>query len=204
MAERFDGMFNSAYYDADNNGEADVVVISGDLSDINFVLESRPTATVTIRLLDGNTSAPVKYAWFDFFDAEDEYAPIIFPHLGMIDFEDNSFDGTYTLSIPGGDYKLFVGAHDYEGVFRVLDESGNSSWDTGSWEDGASITLTDGQATDLGDVNMTSFGKSEAELFGFAWLDEGEELSGGSTITGTVKTSSGIAVPKKANYCTYS
>ena len=43
---------------------------------------------------------------------------------------------------------------------------------------------------------MTSFGKSEAELFGFAWLDEGEELSGGSTITGTVKTSSGIAVPK--------
>ena len=196
LAERFDGMFNSAYYDADNNGEADVVVISGDLSDINFVLESRPTATVTIRLLDGNTSAPVKYAWFDFFDAEDEYAPIMFPHLGMIDFEDNSFDGTYTLSIPGGDYKLFVGAHDYEGVFRVLDESGNASWNTGSWEDGASITLTDGQATDLGDVNMTSFGKSEAELFGFAWLDEGEELSGGSTITGTVKTSSGIAVPK--------
>ena len=99
LAERFDGIFNSAYYDADNNGEADVVVISGDLSDINFVSKSRPTATVTIRLLDGNTSAPVKYAWFSFFDAEDEYAPIIFPHLGMIDFEDNSFDGTYTLSI---------------------------------------------------------------------------------------------------------
>ena len=56
--------------------------------------------------------------------------------------------------------------------------------------------MTDGETTALGDVNMTSFGKSEAELFGFDWLDEGEELSGGSTIKGTVKTSSGIAVPK--------
>ena len=44
---------------------------------------------------------------------------------------------------------------------------------------------------------MTSFGKSEAELFGFAWLDEGEELSRRSTIAGTVKTSSGIAVPAR-------
>ena len=48
------------------------------------------------------------------------------PHQGIIDFEADSFDGTYTLSIPGGDYKLFVGAHDYEGVFHVLDESGNA------------------------------------------------------------------------------
>ena len=196
LAERFDGMFKPAFYDADDNGEADVVSINGDLSGIDFVLESRPTATVTIKLLDVNNSEPVKYAWFDFFDAEDEYAPIVFPHLGMIDFESDSFDGTYTLSIPGGDYKLFVGAHEYEGVFRVLDESGNESWSAGSWEDGASITLTDSQTTDLGDVNMSSLGKTEAELFGFAWLDEDEELSGGSTITGTVKTSSGIAVPK--------
>ena len=84
---------------------------------IDFVLESRPSATVTIKLLDGNTSEPVKYAWFDFFDAQDEYAPIVFPNLEMIEFESDSFDGTYTLSVPGGDYKLAVGAHNYEGIF---------------------------------------------------------------------------------------
>ena len=196
LAERFDGMYKSAFYDADDNDVADTVSITSNKTGIDFVLESRPTATVTIKLLDANTSEPVKYAWFDFFDAEDEYAPIVFPHLGMIDFESDTFDGTYTLSVLGGEYKLAVGAHNYEGIFRVIDEAGNATWSAGSWENGVAITLTDGETTVLGDVNMTSFGKSEAELFGFDWLDEGEELTGGSTITGTVKTSSGIAVPK--------
>ena len=196
LAQRFDGLFKSAFYDADDNGEADIVKIDENLTGIDFVLESRPSATVTIKLLDGNTSEPVKYAWFDFFDAKDEYAPIIFPNLEMIEYESDSFDGTYTLSVPGGEYKLAVGAHNYEGIFRVIDEAGNAAWSSGSWENGVAITLTDGETTALGDVNMTSFGKSEAELFGFDWLDEGEELTGGSTITGTVKTSSGIAVPK--------
>ena len=65
------------------NGTADTVSVNSDITGIDFVLQSRPTATVTIQLLDSNGSAPVKYAWFDFFDAEDEYAPIVFPHLGM-------------------------------------------------------------------------------------------------------------------------
>ena len=30
-----------------------------------------------------------------------------------------SFDGTYTLS-PGGEYKLAVGAHNYEGILGLL------------------------------------------------------------------------------------
>jgi hypothetical protein len=106
LAERFDGMYKSAFYDGDNNGTADIVSITSNKTGIDFVLESRPTSTVTIKLLDANTSEPVKYAWFDFFDAEDEYAPIVFPHLGMIDFESDTFDGTYTLSVPGGSYKL--------------------------------------------------------------------------------------------------
>ena len=97
LAERFDGLYKSAFYDADSNGTADVVSITSNITGIDFVLESRPTATVTIKLLDANTSEPVKYAWFDFFDAEDEFAPIVFPHLGMIDFESPFLDGTYTL-----------------------------------------------------------------------------------------------------------
>ena len=89
LAERFDGMYKSAFYDADNNGSADTVSITSNITGIDFVLESRPTATVTVKLLDANTSEPVKYAWFDFFDAEDEFAPIVFPHL-EINFESDS------------------------------------------------------------------------------------------------------------------
>ena len=144
LAERFDGMFKSAFYDGDNNGTADIVSITSNITGINFILESRPTATVTIKLLDANTSAPVKYAWFDFFDAEDEFAPIVFPHLEMIDFESDSFDGTYTLSVPGGRYKLELASPEYKEVYQILDESGNTAWETSEWENGATITLTDG------------------------------------------------------------
>ena len=196
LAERFDGMYKSAFYDGDNNGTADIVSITSNKTGIDFVLESRPTATVTIKLLDANTSEPVKYAWFDFFDAEDEYAPIVFPHLGMIDFESDTFDGTYTLSVPGGSYKLELASPEYKEVYQILDESGNVAWETSEWENGATITLTDGNTTDLGTVNLEATGFSDAEFYGFGWLDEGEDLSGGATITGTVKTSSGIGVPK--------
>ena len=48
----------------------------------------------------------------------------------------------------------------------------------------------------MGTVNLEATGFSDAEFYGFGWLDEGEDLSGGATITGTVKTSSGIGVPK--------
>ena len=196
LAERFDGMYKSAFYDGDNNGTADIKSITSNITGIDFVLESRPTATVTIKLLDANTSEPVKYAWFDFFDAEDEYAPIVFPHLGMINFESNTFDGTYTLSVPGGSYKLELASPEYKEVYQILDESGNTAWETSEWENGATITLTDGNTTDLGTVNLEATGFSDAEFYGFGWLDEGEDLSGGATITGTVKTSSGIGVPK--------
>ena len=196
LAERFDGMFKSAFYDGDNNGTADIVSITSNVTGINFVLESRPTATVTIKLLDANTSAPVKYAWFDFFDAEDEFAPIVFPHLEMIDFESASFDGTYTLSVPGGSYKLELASPEHKEVYKILDESGSVAWETSEWENGATITLTDGNTTDLGTVNLDATGFSDAEFYGFGWLEEGEDLTGGATITGTVKTSSNIGVPK--------
>ena len=144
--------------------------------------------------MDENTSEPVKYAWFDFFDAEDEFAPIVFPQLDGIDFE-NGFDGTYTLRVPGGDYKLSIGAHGYDNVMRVLDEAGQATWQSASWEDGASFTLTDDNSTDLGVVQLEGFELSEAELYGFEWVDDDTEMEG-STITGSVNTSEGIAVPK--------
>ena len=196
LAERFDGLFKSSYYNGDKADANGVVSITSAVDNLDFVLQTRPTATVTFKLLDKNDSSPVKYAWFDFFDAEDEFAPIVFPHLGQIDFESNTFDGTYTLSVPGGNYKVAIGAHNYEEVFRVLDEAGQVAWQGSSWDDASKITLTDGNTTNLGSIQISSFGKSDAELFGFDWLDEGEVLSGGSTITGSVKTSAGIAVPK--------
>ena len=81
-------------------------------------------------------------------------------------------------------------------MYQILDESGNTAWETSEWENGATITLIDGNTTDLGTVNLEANGFSDAEFYGFGWLDEGEDLSGGATITGTVKTSSGIGVPK--------
>ena len=79
----------------------------------------------------------------------------------MIDFESDTFDGTYTLSVPGGEYNG-CWCYNYEGIFRVIDEAGNATWSAGSWENGV-MTMTDGETTALGDVNMTSL-KSEAEL----------------------------------------
>jgi hypothetical protein len=43
LAERFDGMYKSAFYDGDNNGTADTVSITSNKTGIDFVLESRPT-----------------------------------------------------------------------------------------------------------------------------------------------------------------
>ena len=195
LAERFDGLYQSSFYTGPKANDG-VVTIQSDVSGIDFVLEARPTATVKVKLLEnGDPAKPVKYAWFDFFDPEDEFAPIVFPHLEGINFEDQ-FDGSYTLSVPEGDYKLAIGAHNFEGVFRVIDESGSETWRSGSWDDGSTISLKVGETTDLGNVNMTSLGKSDAELYGFDWLSEGETFSGGANVSGTVKTSSGIAVPK--------
>ena len=199
LAERYDGMYLPGYFGAATFEDAQVVNITEGFSDnINISLQSRPTATVTVQLLDSNTSlnTPIKYAWFDFFDAEDEYAPIIFPHVDMINFEDNSFDGRYTLKVPGGTYKIAIGAPGYEGVFRVLDNSGAVDWQSSSWENGSSVSFTDGESSDLGAVRIKSFGLSDAELFGFEWMDDADEFSGGATINGFVKTSTGDGVPK--------
>jgi len=199
LAERFDGMFVSKFFDGDSNGSADTLTIDADFNQsIDFVLESRPSATINIKLIDANTSDPVKYAWFDFFDAEDEFGPIIFPEVN-VDFEDPSFDGNYTLKVPGGTYKFSIGADRYENMFRILDESGSETWSKDTiWDDGSKIILVDGNVTELGSVSMSAFEKSDADLYGFNWMDEGTQISG-SSIKGSVKTASGTkgsVVPK--------
>ena len=195
LAERFDGLYEPTFYDG-IKATAGVVTVEGDagIDGIEFTMQARPTATVSVKLLEnGDADQPVKYAWFDFFDAEDEFAPIVFPHLD-VDFE-SGFDGTYTLNVPEGDYKLAIGAHNFEELFRVIDQTGTETWSAGTWDDGSVISLKVGVTTDLGDVNMTSFGQSDAELYGFNWFDEGDSFSG-STVKGKVTTTNGIAVPK--------
>ena len=194
-AERFDGLFNSEYYDAEGDGQPDQVeVISGFSEQINFQLTPKPSATVTVKLIDSNNSSPIKYAWFDFFDAEDEFGPTIFPGV-EIDFEASDFDGTYTLSVPGGSYKLALAADGYMQVFKTVDESGNEVFSSGTWEDGASLHLVDGNTTDLGTVKLQGFTIDESELYGFEWMDE-DDQTGGFSIKGKVKTNKGTAVPK--------
>ena len=199
LAERFDGLFVSTFFDGDSNGTADVLTINAGFNQVlDFQLESRPSATINIKLVDANTSEPVKYAWFDFFDAEDEFGPIIFPEVN-IDFEDPDFDGSYTLKIPGGTYRFSVGADRYNTMFRILDESGSPTWiESTSWEDGSKIILVDGNTTDLGSVSLNVWGGSDADLYGFTWMDEDSQLPG-SSIKGSVKTapgSKGSVVPK--------
>ena len=111
-----------------------------------------------------------------------------------------SFDGTYTLNSSGWHlYRFSVGADRYGTMFRILDESGSPTWlENASWEDGSKIILVDGNTTDLGSVSLNAWGGSDADLYGFTWMDEDSQLPG-SSIKGSVKTASGSkgsVVPK--------
>lgn len=210
-AERFDGSLLPAYYLAGNvAGASDfsagttVEVNATGLTGVDFVLQARPTATVTLQVLDANTSAPVKYAWFDLQHAEDENGEVRFPHVRTVKpFEATDFNGSYVLKVPGGTYKLLIGADGYEEAYRTLDESGNVAWSGVEWSQAASVTLTDGNATDLGKATLTAYATNEAERFGFKWmLDDGAAepgapaLPAGSSVKGQVATSDGTSVPK--------
>ena len=182
-------------------------VTDANVSGVNIRLASRPTATVRVQVIDSNTSEPVKYAWFLFHNAENDQGEVIFPEVHtVIPFESNDFNGTYEIKVPGGTYKLQVEAGGYEDAFRIIDESGATAWHNTDWDKGAPITLTDGNATNLGRATLKAFEKSEAERFGFAWMiDEDDEDTDdeideptpiGASISGTVKTRDGTGVPK--------
>ena len=82
---RWDGLYQSEYYTADGVGTTDfrmlILYINSDLTDIDFNLNGAPAAQVHVRIVDANTSNAVEFAWFAFFDAEDEYGPVVYPHV---------------------------------------------------------------------------------------------------------------------------
>jgi hypothetical protein len=214
LAKRFDGALLPAYYtsgegNADSFASAEIVqVTDAVVAGINIRLESRPTATVHVQVVDVNTSAPVKYAWFLFHDAENQEGEVIFPEVRSVgqfhpEGDNSDFNGSYVLKVPGGTYKIQVEADGYEPAFRIVNDSGTGGWRNSTWEKGAPVTLTDGNTTTLARVALKAFEKSEAERFGFAWMDNDEEdgeeagpVPAGAKISGTVKTKDGTAVPK--------
>ena len=53
--------------------------MNSDKTGIDFQLNGAPSAEVELRIVDSNTSVPVEFAWFAFFDADDEYGPVVYP-----------------------------------------------------------------------------------------------------------------------------
>jgi len=214
LAKRFDGALLPAFYTSgEGNAEsfttAEIVeVTTAGVSGINIRLEPRPTATVHVQVVDVNTSAPVKYAWFLFHDSESQEGEVVFPEVSSVgqfhpEPVNSDFNGSYVLKVPGGTYKIQVEADGYEPAFRIVNDSGTGGWLNSTWEKGAPLTLTDGNTTTLVSATLKAFEKTEAERFGLAWLvhdeEDGPEVGSppvGAKIIGTVKTKDGTAVPK--------
>jgi len=192
-AMRWDGLYQSEYYTTDGQGttdfsSADSVNINTDLTDIDFNLNGAPAAQAQVRIVDANTSNAVDFAWFAFFDAEDEYGPVVYPHV----LED---DGNYSLKLPGGNYKVMVEAGGYEPKFLTSDADGTYSWDSADWTSAASLSLTEGNTTSLPLAELNAFAQEDHERYAFEWFDEDAGITFG-TISGKVVTTKGNAVPK--------
>ena len=138
--------------------------------------------------MDANTSNAVDFAWFAFFDAEDEYGPVVYPHV----LED---DGNYSLKLPGGNYKVMVEAGGYEPKFLTSDADGNYTWDSANWASAASLSLTEGNTSTLPLAALNAFAQEDHERYAFEWFDEDSNITFG-TISGKVVTTKGNAVPK--------
>ena len=192
-AMRWDGLYQSEYYTADGVGTTDfgaaaVVNVNSDKTGLDFRLNGAPSAEVELRIVDSNTSVPVEFAWFAFFDADDEYGPVVYPHVHEV-------DGNYSLKLPGGSYKVMVEAGGYEPKYLVSDASGNTEWDSADWASGATIDLTDGNTTSLPLAELVAFAQDDHERYDFEWFDEEDNFVGGS-VSGSVVTNKGNAVPK--------
>ena len=159
---------------------------------IAFQLAEKPTATLTFTLQDSSDDSNIEWAFVAFSDPDDEYGEEFFPYLQP----SQPFDGSYTVKVPGAEYKVEVMADGYTSVFYGVDASGSADWSSTSWEDGAAITLLDGETTALGTISLTAETTSEEDSI--EWLDFGteEDAPAGGTITGTVVTPDGSSVPR--------
>ena len=192
-AMRWDGLYQSEFYTADGVGTTDFsaaaeVVINANKTDIDFNLNGSPAAQVAVRIVDSNTSSAVEFAWFAFFDAEDEYGPVVYPHV-------LEAEGNYSLKLPGGSYKLMAEAGGYEPKYLVTNADGNYTWASGDWSSAATLVLTDGNLTSLPLAELNAFAQEDHERYDFDWFDGDANITFG-TISGTVVTNKGNAVPK--------
>ena len=192
-AMRWDGLYQSEFYTADGVGTTDFsaaaeVVINANKTDIDFNLNGSPAAQVAVRIVDANTSSAVEFAWFAFFDAEDEYGPVVYPHV-------LETEGNYSLKLPGGSYKLMAEAGGYEPKYLVTNADGNYAWASGDWSSAATLVLTDGNLTSLPLAELNAFAQEDHERYDFDWFDGDANITFG-TISGTVVTNKGNAVPK--------
>ena len=188
LAREHSGLFEDDYYNGASFEEAQIVVVNGDLADVNFTMEDAPFSSITIRLED-NASNPVTGAWFNLFDGDDEFGPMFFPEV------EESVDGNYTLNIPEGAYKVEVSAPDYKSFFMVRDDFGDVAWEEAYWEVASSIETKDGETTSLGTATLERHEFEDWQRFEMEWFDASDTDFVGNTIKGTVKTSQGGAVP---------
>jgi len=183
------GFYAEEYYQEGTAGTSDFttaseVNVTNDLADINFTLSSGSVAEIRVNVTDDNTSTALPYAWFDFFDAYDEYAPITFPRVNYTD------DGNYSLKISAGSYKLLIGSPDHRSLFLHTDVEGNYTWKEGDWSSAATLDVSSDQTVFL----------PNAELERWAIILP-PPPPGDNSISGKVLSSKGVAVPKASIQC---
>lgn len=194
-AERFDGLYQPTYFDSDGDGNPDVVSLGTEPLELNISLLPYPSATVTIKVVDGRTGDAVPHVWFSFHGEDEELGSVVYPNLSEIDYESGEFDGNYTLNVPVGTYLVQAESEGYEPVMGILDESGDLIWKTVGFEEGAVLDLEEEQILHLGEVFMTTFEISEAERLGYDWLEMDDDVIL-NNLRGRVLTNNGIEVPK--------
>jgi len=184
-ATMWDGIYQSEYYISQGVGttdfaQAEPIDVDQDLTDIDFNLDSAPTAQINISVLEQETNASIPYAWFDFYDGYDEYGPVMFP---QVDYS-NSEDGNYTVKSSAGSYKILIGSPDHDSVYLRTDIQGNYYWEQGwDWSSAALLEFANTDVLDLPIAKLKSFGPPPPP-------------SGGNSISGKVVTNRGEEVPK--------
>ena len=178
-AENWSGIYEPTYYGGDTFDSATVVTIDQNISDINIVFSASDyVATINLTVLDENNNS-VEGAWFDFFDAYDEWGFVQFPWV------EEDGEGGYSLKIEPGDYKIQV-AHwltdDF--LFMTRDDEGGYQWEPTSRERAGILSVSSGETYDLGTAILDT--------------GSGPGPEPQNSISGSVLTREGARVPNAA------